>query len=300
MNKITSYDKILSNEIKNQIKLDYLEGISIPKLGIKYNIKSKEYIRKLLVGLMRTPRESSKLAHKLYPDNFKLSDCAKNKIREARLRYMKEHPEDTAWRKRNKPSYPEECFIKYIKDRKLDQKYTIEREKSFFPYFADFTFEQLKLVIEIDGSQHLNEDRKLSDIKKDNLIRSLGWKVIRITENTVKTDWESIDEIFTNFNNLDNLNIKTLKVGIFKYKSKRKVERLYNGLTQKQLDSSINQRKVSRPSKEELLQLIIKNPFTQIGKMYGVSDKAISKWCKFYNLPHRKKDLKEFLKSSKN
>lgn len=44
-------------------------------------------------------------------------------------------------------------------------------------------------------------------------------------------------------------------------------------------------------SKELLLDLIQKHPFVQIGKMYNVSDNAIRKWCKKYNLPYRKKDL---------
>lgn len=48
---------------------------------------------------------------------------------------------------------------------------------------------------------------------------------------------------------------------------------------------------VERPSREELKDLIRNKPFTQIGKIYGVSDKAIVKWCKIENLPSRKKDI---------
>ena len=51
------------------------------------------------------------------------------------------------------------------------------------------------------------------------------------------------------------------------------------------------QRKVERPSKEELNELIRSKPFTTIAKDYGVSDKAIVKWCKYYGLPYRKKDI---------
>jgi len=52
-------------------------------------------------------------------------------------------------------------------------------------------------------------------------------------------------------------------------------------------------RKVLRPSKEELDKLIFNSSFLSIGKMYGVSDNAIRKWCKKYNLPHRTKDIKK-------
>ena len=47
----------------------------------------------------------------------------------------------------------------------------------------------------------------------------------------------------------------------------------------------LNSVKVSdenKPSKEDLLELIKTKPFTEIGKMYGVTDNAIRKWCKKY------------------
>ena len=52
------------------------------------------------------------------------------------------------------------------------------------------------------------------------------------------------------------------------------------------------QRKVERPSKEELSQLLQKSNFSAIGRTYGVSDNAVRKWCKYYGLPYRKKDIK--------
>lgn len=55
--------------------------------------------------------------------------------------------------------------------------------------------------------------------------------------------------------------------------------------------NSIMQRKVERPSKEELFELIKTMQFTQIGKMYGVSDNTIRKWCKKYELPFKRDDI---------
>lgn len=52
------------------------------------------------------------------------------------------------------------------------------------------------------------------------------------------------------------------------------------------------QRRVERPLKEELYNMILKKSFVEIGKEYGVSDNAVRKWCKCYGLPYRKKDLK--------
>jgi hypothetical protein len=50
--------------------------------------------------------------------------------------------------------------------------------------------------------------------------------------------------------------------------------------------------KVDRPDKDELLKLIMTKPFTEIGRMYGVTDNAIRKWCKSMGLPSTKKELK--------
>lgn len=48
----------------------------------------------------------------------------------------------------------------------------------------------------------------------------------------------------------------------------------------------------NRPSKDTLESLIQNYSFVKIGKIYGVSDKAIVKWCKGYGLPFRKSDIK--------
>ena len=50
----------------------------------------------------------------------------------------------------------------------------------------------------------------------------------------------------------------------------------------------------SRPSREELKQLIRTKPFTQIAKQYGVSDNAIRKWCDAENLPRKSTEIKNY------
>ena len=46
------------------------------------------------------------------------------------------------------------------------------------------------------------------------------------------------------------------------------------------------------PEKEELEKLIFNIPFTEIGRKFGVSDNAVRKWCKKYQLPNKAKDIK--------
>lgn len=45
------------------------------------------------------------------------------------------------------------------------------------------------------------------------------------------------------------------------------------------------------PSKDELKELIGTLSFIKIASKYKVSDNTIRKWCKFYNIPYRKKDI---------
>ena len=58
--------------------------------------------------------------------------------------------------------------------------------------------------------------------------------------------------------------------------------------------SSKNRRKDNRPKRDLLKSLIREKSFTEIGDMYNVSDKAISKWCQQEGLPSKKKDIKKY------
>lgn len=55
-----------------------------------------------------------------------------------------------------------------------------------------------------------------------------------------------------------------------------------------------SRRKVNRASKDELKRLIRMTSFLQIGKIYGVSDTAIRKWCKLYGIPYKQKEIKSY------
>lgn len=55
--------------------------------------------------------------------------------------------------------------------------------------------------------------------------------------------------------------------------------------------ANILRRKVERPSRDELKNLIRECSFTELARRFGVSDRAIAKWCVAYQLPHRKTDI---------
>lgn len=55
--------------------------------------------------------------------------------------------------------------------------------------------------------------------------------------------------------------------------------------------TKLSQRKVERPEPLELARMIKEIGFVQVGKLFGVSDKAVKKWCKSYGIPHKINDL---------
>lgn len=64
--------------------------------------------------------------------------------------------------------------------------------------------------------------------------------------------------------------------------------------------SRIASRVVDRPSRKELKEMVRNKSFTFIGNKYGVSDKAVVKWCKYYGIPSRKSDINKLTEEEWN
>jgi len=58
--------------------------------------------------------------------------------------------------------------------------------------------------------------------------------------------------------------------------------------------SDKHMQKVERPNREELKKLIRTKTFIELGKIYGVSDNAVRKWCIKEGLPSKKSDIKKY------
>jgi very-short-patch-repair endonuclease len=268
------------SKIKDEVINLYInQKFSIRDLVKKFGISNTPLL-KILKDKTRNYSESNKLNRKKNPEKFKHTEQSKSKIREARLKFMRENPDKTAWRKKNL-SYPEKLFLDKITELGWDKKYCIEREFSFFPYFVDFAFLNEMIAVEIDGSQHLLEDRKSLDEKKDKLLIDSGWKVIRITENEIKTN---LYEILYKLENIieSNEKVNFFSFGIFN-KKKKESKKTKGFLTEKEIQRSINQRKIERPEKEILKKQIEEYGYSKTGRIYGVSDNAVRKWIKFYD-----------------
>jgi len=263
------------------IRLYVNESYSVKDLRKKFKVQSDD-IKDILGDKVRSLSDANKLAHKKYPENYKHSEETKKRLRNIRLEFMKNNPEKTAWRLSN-VSYPEKLCIEYIEKNGLDKKYSIVREYSVFPYFVDFAFVNQMVAIEIDGSQHLLPERKESDDKKDKLLNDLGWFVVRISENEIKTN---IDEVFNKITSILNEKpkVNNFKIGmVVKPKKYQKKERNEFGFTELEILSKLKQRRQVRPPLSVLLEQTKEMGFPKTGKLYNVSENTIRKWIKAYH-----------------
>jgi very-short-patch-repair endonuclease len=60
------------------------------------------------------------------------------------------------------------------------------------PYIGDFFCASVKLVIELDGSQHFEDVGKLKDLERDKYLDSLGITVKRYSNNEINEDFEAV------------------------------------------------------------------------------------------------------------
>ena len=74
------------------------------------------------------------------------------------------------------------------------RKYPVRfsRQKILGKYIADFYCARAKLVIELDGSQHYEEDAIRKDIQRTAFLEKYGIKVIRILNTDVNKNFEGV------------------------------------------------------------------------------------------------------------
>lgn len=125
--------------------------------------------------------------------------------------------------------------------------------------------------------------------------------------NTIKTNIEIAKEFNVSENTVCGINTgyyrheSNIDYPIRKPKTKKKAYCKKCGIELKDSDSklclncyALSLRKVERPTAEELKQLLLdaNGNFTAIGKQFGITDNAIRKWCKAYDMPFHTNDYK--------
>lgn len=225
-------------------------------------------------------------------------------LRKKRLAYMKANPQCTAWRKNNDMSWPEKVFINAVKRHGWYDRFEITREKSCYPYFVDFAFENVKVAVEVDGKQHELPKRKASDEKKDTLLISQGWRVYRVKAKQVLSDVNAVISDLEHFigdveitsETCKLLTCKEKKIVNAKIKRANKTCELLTGKEKKVIESTIKREQRKREKDIEIRKLIEerskalestdKNKFgwlQQVADVWGLSHTQTKRWIKKYH-----------------
>ena len=74
---------------------------------------------------------------------------------------------------------------------------TVHRQKVLGSYIVDFYIASAKIVIELDGSQHYEEDGKRKDQERDAFLESVGCTVLRYSNADINQRFRCVcDDIY--------------------------------------------------------------------------------------------------------
>lgn len=130
------------------------------------------------------------------------TDETKEKIRKSRNKVLSDGLVHPGFDRNVRLTYIERWFVnEIILPNKLHCKYDIVNEKSVYPYFLDFAFQDIMLDVELDGTYHKNDDRMERDKKRTEILGDKGWKTYRIDARRISKDPETVKNEFINFIN---------------------------------------------------------------------------------------------------
>ncbi|MBT3538761.1 endonuclease domain-containing protein [Candidatus Parcubacteria bacterium] len=78
--------------------------------------------------------------------------------------------------------------------RRKSLKYRFRRQFQIGYYFVDFYCHKLKLIVELDGDVHLAEFQQKHDKKRDSWLVSMGYIVLRFTNEELLFDQDNVIE----------------------------------------------------------------------------------------------------------
>ena len=85
---------------------------------------------------------------------------------------------------RKRQTRAEATLWQYLRASRLDGL-RFRRQHPIDCYFADFACVSLKLVVELDGKVHEEDQQQLDDYHRQQAIEALGWFVLRFTNDQV-------------------------------------------------------------------------------------------------------------------
>ncbi|MFI4956929.1 MAG: endonuclease domain-containing protein [Gammaproteobacteria bacterium] len=95
---------------------------------------------------------------------------------------------------RKKQTPAEQLLWHYLRKKQvLNTRFS--RQNPIGPYIVDFFAKEVKLVIEVDGSQHYDLEHLKYDQDRDQYLRSLGLRILRFNNLSVLKNTETVMNI---------------------------------------------------------------------------------------------------------
>ena len=104
-------------------------------------------------------------------------------------RDLREKLIESARRMRDTPTHAEEMLWKKLRKKRLGG-YRFRRQHIIQTFIVDFYCPQAKLVIEIDGSVHDNQQEY--DQEREKILDIFGYQIVRFKNAQIKTELESV------------------------------------------------------------------------------------------------------------
>jgi hypothetical protein len=254
--------------------------------------------RKLGLFKTKTSVESAKFRDELKIERFtprdrKHTQETKDKLRTIRINYLKNNPDKPAWKKHNKfDSIPCQKVKEWLKSQNIQFIEEFQPLLHINRFFSiDIAFPEKKIGIDINGGQHYDTNGKLKPYyqTRHDLIEKDGWILYEIPYHKAFTQdfLDSIPKILDAENKIEFNYSLYKKRGRKKHFCKCGKER--SRISKNCHDcSSFEKRKIIRPNKWVLFNLIWSHSFREIGKIFNVKGCTIGRWAKSYqinNLP---------------
>jgi len=99
--------------------------------------------------------------------------------------------------RRKNPTKAEVYLWKFVLSRGQLNGFKFKRQRSIGNYIADFFCGELNLIIEVDGFSHI--DKAQSDTVRQNELESMGFKVLRFTDDEVINNLDGIKIYLYNY-----------------------------------------------------------------------------------------------------
>jgi very-short-patch-repair endonuclease len=72
--------------------------------------------------------------------------------------------------------------------------FAFRRQHPIGPYFADFCCVAQRLIVELDGSQHADEEKALTDKSRTAYLEAKGYRVLRFWNSQIHSEIENVLE----------------------------------------------------------------------------------------------------------